>query len=146
MNPLVIGIGAPTRGDDAVGIEVARQVRARGLPRVDVVEVEDALALVDLVAGRSTVAVVDAMLSGSYAGDVAVFDALPAPGFAPGSTHAVSVGQALELARVLGHFPARLFLVGVEIADTAVGSDLSDPVRAAIPHAADEVCRLLDRA
>ena len=33
MTSLVVGIGAPTRGDDAVGIEVAKAVNGMGLAR-----------------------------------------------------------------------------------------------------------------
>ncbi len=145
MSPLVVGIGSPHRGDDAIGIEVAKAVRALHLAGVDVIEAAEPIHLVDLIQGYSLVVVVDAMLSGAAAGEVMVFDALPAPEFGPSSTHSLGVGQALELARVLDRLPLSLFLVGVEIAEVAVSSELSDPVRAAIPNAATQVRALLER-
>lgn len=143
MNPLVVGIGAPLRGDDAIGIEVARAVGALQLPGVDVVEAAEPIQLVDLLQGHPTAVIVDAMVSGAPPGSVAVFDALPAGGFGPTSTHSLSVEQALRLAGVLGRLPHSLFLVGVEIADATIGAGISDPVRAAVPRAAAEVRRLL---
>lgn len=49
MTSLVVGIGAPTRGDDAVGIEVAKAVNGMGLAGVDVVESAEPIQLVDLI-------------------------------------------------------------------------------------------------
>jgi hydrogenase maturation protease len=143
MNPLVVGIGAPTRGDDAVGCEVAKAIGELRLPGVDVVEHAEPIQLVDLVLGHPAVVVVDAMLTGAAPGVVRVFDGLPAPDFGPSSTHSLGVGQALELAGLLGRLPHQLFLVGIEIAEVGTGTGLSDPVRAAIPHAASQVRRLL---
>lgn len=87
--------------------------------------------------------IVDGMLSGAMPGEVAVFDGLPAPDFGPSSTHSLGVGQALELARVLGRLPRDLFLVGVEVGRTGMGAGLTAAVQAAIPHAAGEVRRLV---
>lgn len=143
MNSLVVGIGAPTRGDDAIGIEVARAVSGLRLQGVDVIDDAEPIQLVDLVDGQRRVVVVDAMLTGVAPGEVAVFSGLPAPAFGPSSTHSFGVGQALELARVLGRLPRDLFLVGVEVAQARTGTDLSEPVRAAIPHAVAQVRQLL---
>lgn len=143
MNPLVVGIGAPIRGDDAVGIEVARTVASWQMSDVDVVADAEPIHLVDLVAGHRTVVIADAVVSGAAPGEVTVFDRLPAPGFAPSSTHSLGVCQALELARVLGRLPSSLFLVGVEIDAAGFGAGLSEAVRAAVPLAAREVRRLV---
>jgi hydrogenase maturation protease len=143
VNPLVVGIGAASRGDDGIGFEVARAVGAMRLSGVDVVEAAEPIRLVDLVLGRPLVVIVDAMVTGAAPGDVVVFDALPAAGFGPSSTHSLSVGQALGLARVLGRMPHSLSLVGVEIAEDRLGVGISAAVRAAVPRAAAEVRRLL---
>ena len=103
MTSLVVGIGAPTRGDDAVGIEVAKAVNGMGLAGVDVVESAEPIQLVDLIGDHPCVVIVDGMLSGAMPGEVAVFDGLPAPDFGPSSTHSLGVGQALA-ARILSAF------------------------------------------
>jgi hydrogenase maturation protease len=143
VNPLVVGIGATARGDDAIGVEVARAVDALQLTGVDVVEAAEPVQLLDLVEGRPTVIIVDAMLTGAAPGAVAIVDHLPAPDRRPSSTHGLGVGQALALARILDRLPHRLFIVGVEITDALLGSGLSGPVQAAVPRAADEIRRLL---
>jgi hydrogenase maturation protease len=51
------------------------------------------------------------------------------------STHALGVGQALELGRALGRAPGRVVLLGVEGAAFAMG----DPMTPAVEAALDEV-------
>ena len=130
MLKLVVGVGNSWRGDDAVGLEVARRVGELG-GAVDVRQIEgDASSLVDLWAGRDRVAVVDAARSGAPAGTVHVFraDREPLPATLCSSTHAFGVTDAIELSRALGRLPRRLDVYAVEGADFALGAPLSDPV------------------
>ncbi|MGA8248276.1 MAG: hypothetical protein WB797_15335, partial [Nocardioides sp.] len=60
---LVVGLGQPDRGDDAVGPEVARAVATRGLPGVRVLEREDPADLLDTWRGHDLVVLVDAVRS-----------------------------------------------------------------------------------
>ena len=62
MTALIIGLGNPHRGDDAIGIEVARRIAAQA-PDVRVVETDDPSERLDLWAGAETAVVVDAMVS-----------------------------------------------------------------------------------
>ena len=146
--PLVIGLGSPDRGDDAVGPAVARTVAAR-LPGVAVVELEDPTALLDLWAGHDPVVVVDAVRSGARAGTVHCLEtgqAAPpvgSPAWArtgQGSTHAVGLGEMVELGRALGRLPQRLLVVGVEAEALDHGAPLTPLVAAAVPDAAARVC------
>ena len=102
---LVVGLGSPDRGDDAVGMHVARAVAAREDPRVEVLEHEDPTDLVELWTGRERVVVVDAVCSGAGAvpGDVRVLetgaglDPLPEDAWAGtdrGGTHAFGLATA----------------------------------------------------
>ena len=120
---LVVGLGNPDRGDDAVGAEVARAVADRGLPRVQVVEHEDPTGLLDVWAGHDPVVVVDAVRSGG--------------------THAFGLGAAVELARALHRLPDRLVVIGVEADTFEYGAPLSGPVAAAVQPAADRVLAVL---
>jgi hydrogenase maturation protease len=149
---LVVGLGSPDRGDDAVGPTIAGLVADRvaehGPDGVLVVAREDPTALVDLMTGRRAVVIVDATRSGSPPGTVAVHDmrpdgpALPArtaPG--PAGTHGLGLAASLELARALERLPARVTVVGVEAARFDHGVPLSESVAAAIPEA---VARCID--
>lgn len=154
---LVVGLGSPDRGDDAVGMHVARAVAAREDPRVEVLEHEDPTDLVELWTGRERVVVVDAVCSGAGAapGDVRVLetgaglDPLPEDAWAGtgrGGTHAFGLATAVELARALHRLPERVTVVGVEAARFDHGAALSPPVAAAVPGAVDAVLAALEVA
>ncbi|WP_234532616.1 hydrogenase maturation protease [Streptomyces shenzhenensis] len=49
------------------------------------------------------------------------------------STHGLGLGEAVELARVLGRLPERLVVYAVEGADGSFGTGLSPAVAAAVP-------------
>ncbi|HLN79026.1 MAG TPA: hydrogenase maturation protease [Nocardioidaceae bacterium] len=153
--PLVVGLGTPDRGDDAVGPLVARAVAAEGVPGVEVVEQEDPTALVELCSGRDLVVVVDAVRSGAEPGSVVVLEvgAGSGPmseaawrGTGRGGTHAFGLGPAVELARALGRLPERVVVVGVEAESFEPGEPLSPAVADALQDAADTVRRTVGGA
>jgi len=138
---LVIGLGSPDGGDDAVGLLTARRVAGLRLPGVTVVEHEDPTGLIDLWSGTGFAVVVDAVMSGASPGTVLVMEAgadgepLAETSWARtgrGGTHAFGLAAAVELARALRRLPGRLVLVGVEVETVEHGSALSAPVQAAL--------------
>ena len=140
---LVIGIGNFYRGDDALGIVVARRLKARNPDHITIVEQSgEGAALMAAWQHASSVIVVDAMKSGAQPGSIQRFDAhtepLPSRIF-PKSTHAFSLVEAIELARVLGQLPQQLIVYAVEGKNIAPGEGLS----AEVEQAADELERLL---
>lgn len=150
---LVVGLGSPDRGDDAVGSEVARAIATRGLPGVRVLEHEDPTGLLDLWADHDLVVVVDAVRSGGPPGAVHQLETGDgAPTMSPrawsatgrGGTHAFGLATAVELARALHRLPARLVIVGVEAASFDYGAPLSGPVADAVGPAAARVLAVLE--
>jgi hydrogenase maturation protease len=146
--PLVVGIGNRSRGDDAVGPEVAAMVARGDLPGIEVVVESDPLELIEHLAGRDTVVVVDALRPSGSAGRVRVLvvddQTLPRGAAAVGS-HGFGVLDAVELARSLGKLPARMTLVGIEAETFETGAPLSVPVRAQLALAARAVVGALAR-
>ena len=144
---LVIGLGNPDRGDDAVGVEVAREVAAERLG-VNVLEFDDPSEALDAWDPEDTVILTDAIRSGGVPGDIHVIDAvaqtLPAGRWAAGGTHALGLGAVVELGRALGILPRRLVVVGVEARRFDDGAPLSDAVAAAVPAAAAAVLAAID--
>jgi hydrogenase maturation protease len=151
---LVVGLGSPHRGDDAVGIEVAtavsRAVRRLGLRGVEVVPHGDPTDLVLTWSGRDLAVVVDAVTSGAAPGTLVRVDVGPAhPGWSDGpmvgarGTHALGLAAAVELGRALDRLPGRLVVVGVEAGSVDHGTALSPPVAEAVPGATDAVLALL---
>jgi len=151
---MVIGLGSPDRGDDAVGAAVAERVRAVVGDGVQVVAWEDPTALVHAWDGRRVVVLVDAMISGVAAGTVSVRRAgthdapLPTHAFAAagrGGSHAFGVAGAVELSRTLGTLPEHVAIVGIEAA-TFTHGPMSPQVMASIDGAVAAVCAELASA
>ncbi|MCZ7649072.1 MAG: hydrogenase maturation protease [Planctomycetota bacterium] len=144
---LVLGIGNAQRGDDAVGIEVARRIAASPPPHTAVrIVFAEASAIMESWRGAQGVVAIDALQSGAPPGTIrridAVAESVPAD-FGGTSTHAFGLGQAVELARALGELPPRLVLFGIEGADFGHGAPLSPPVAGAVREAAARVRREL---
>jgi hydrogenase maturation protease len=130
---LVIGVGNPYRRDDGVGLDVARSIRAEGIPGVEVVEQSgEGAALLEAWQNSSMVILIDAVSSGAPPGTIRRFelpdDTMPLQ-FFHYSTHAFSVAEAIELARALDLLPSRLIVYGIEGSDFAPGEGLSADVK-----------------
>ena len=142
---MVIGVGNALRHDDGAGLAVARRLRARsGAVPIAVREHEgETLALLDLWAGSNAVVLVDAICSGATPGTIHRFDAseepLPSELRGSSSTHAVGIGEAIELARSLQRLPRRVLVLGVEGRRFDAGAGLSAEVEAGVGSLADLV-------
>jgi hydrogenase maturation protease len=135
VRTVVVCVGNALRGDDAVGPLVAERLRER-VGDVDVVVCEqEPSRLLDAWAGAEAALVVDAVSAGAAPGTIHRFDAsdhaLPATVFR-GSTHALGVGEVIELGRALGRLPRRLLVYGVEGRRFAAGEAPSRDVSAAL--------------
>ena len=140
---LVCGVGRRERGDDAAGPLVADRLAAGAPPGVEVRVVEDdVLGLIEAWAGRNLVVLVDAMVSGAEPGTVRRFDATEAAlptGLRAVSGHALDVGVAVELARVLGRLPGSLVVFGIEGAGFDAGSPLSPAIERVLDGVVERV-------
>jgi hydrogenase maturation protease len=147
---LVVGLGNPFRGDDALGPLVARLLRPRLEGIATVVELSgEGTGLLDLWEGRPLTVVVDAMKGGAQPGTVHRIEVgaelLPTTLEAT-SSHALSLGQAVALGQTLHRLPGRLIVYGVEAATFATGAEVSPPVVGAIPvvvHQIEEELRAI---
>lgn len=132
---LVIGIGNPDRGDDAVGRIVAQRLRGEAPPGTQVIEHDgETGALIDGLAGFNTVYLIDAMMSGRPPGTVDRFDvtATPLPRADCGtSTHGLDLSAAIELARALDKLPQNCVVYTIEAQNFDIGAPLSPAVAAA---------------
>lgn len=143
MSALVIGVGQLDRGDDAIGLMVAEEVR-RTAPHCEVVTVTSPTRLIDAWEGRDHAVVVDAIRSGRRPGQVSVIEVgaqrLPArPG--AGGSHGFGVAEAIELGRTLNRLPDRLVVVGIDASTFAPGAAVTPAVGAALAPAAAAVMR-----
>ncbi|MDI3285610.1 hydrogenase maturation protease [Polyangium sp. 15x6] len=148
----MIGIGQRAAGDDGVGPAVLDALRAQGTGEgVDLCEVPEPSALLPLLEGARRVILVDAALGGGGAGTVHVLaeEALDARDIAPISTHGLTVGQVLGLARALA--PDKvcrdISIVAISVERPAcLAYGLSPEALAAVPRATEAVRNLVAEA
>ena len=133
----VIGLGNPFMGDDAVGLVIARQLRAYTQTSISILEGELAgLNLLHDMEGTHTLILIDAVHSHSKAGSIFRFT-IPedlekigklAWSSSTSSTHSIGLAEALTLAHTLQVLPAHVILYGIELGNIQKGQALSPDV------------------
>ncbi|MGW6268424.1 MULTISPECIES: hydrogenase maturation protease [unclassified Streptomyces] len=144
----VIGVGNEFRRDDGVGWRVIARLRERAagrpLPPGTVLAAcdGDPARLIGLWEGADLAVIVDAAYG--HPGRPGLvhrlsLDAGELDRPRTTSSHGLGLGEAVELARVLGRLPKRLVVYAVEGADSALGTGLSPSVGAVVEPLADDV-------
>lgn len=129
-------IGHQSRGDDGAAEAALKRVSREALERVDVVRAHD--LDVETLMGAGPVVVVDA-IRGPAPGTIMVWtlaEVAELPEAPTASTHGLPLPAVLKLAAALGGHPLHGRFVGIAGARFTIGSQLSAPVRAALPAAA----------
>ncbi|MEI6046019.1 MAG: hydrogenase maturation protease [Chloroflexota bacterium] len=143
LKTLVIGVGNGYRGDDGVGLSVARHLKDQVPSHVKVVEASgETTALMALWEEATVVILIDAVYSGASPGTIHRLDAqqqTTSTNFFRGSTHSFGVAEAIELARVLNQLPPHLLLYGIEAHHFEEGSSLSPEVEAAAKIVVEQI-------
>jgi hydrogenase maturation protease len=157
MRTLVLGMGNPILGDDAVGILLARDLHARigEMPGVDFVEecCVGGLNLLDQVAGYERLIVIDSIKTqGGHPGTWYRFDASSLrETMNLRNVHDTNFATALELGRIIGMVVPddaenHIFAVEIAVNDT-FAEELSRPLADAYPELVEEIigeiCELL---
>ncbi len=135
---LVLGIGNILLSDEGVGVRVVEAMRETSLP--DHVELCDGgtggMDLVEMLAGRRKVVVVDAMQTDAPPGTVLRLTPEDLAGPAPGrlSVHEVSLLDALAMARQIGEPPGEVVILGVQPRQVDWGLELTPEIAALVPE------------
>lgn len=141
--PLVVGLGYPDGGDDAVGLSVAARLSTSG---IQAVQITDPAELVPLLAEVDRAVIIDAVAGPWPPGTVIHMRGATLARHAPKasvSSHGMSLAGALALARVLGS-AADVHLVGIAIEPPhGFSPALSSEVAAAVDTAAARVQALI---
>jgi hydrogenase maturation protease len=149
MRTLVLGMGNPILGDDAVGIHLARDLHARmgERPGVDFVEecCVGGLNLLDLVAGYERLVVIDSIKTiKGRPGTWYRFDATSLrETMNLRNVHDTNFATALELGRKMGMVVPddsenHIFAIEIAVNDT-FSEQLSPGLREAYPELAEEI-------
>ncbi|MFD8236657.1 hydrogenase maturation protease [Streptomyces sp. NPDC059696] len=145
---VVIGVGNEFRRDDGVGPAVAALLRERAenpafVPDTVVSDCDgDPARLIALWEGARLAVVVDAAQAHPGAAGRIHRIELDAERLGQPSTtssHGLGLGEAVDLARVLGRLPERLVVYAVEGSDACVGTGLTPAVADVVEPLADSV-------
>jgi hydrogenase maturation protease len=135
---LVLGLGNPLMGDDGIGVAALETLR-RGYHFGPGVQLEDGgtlgLALLPLVEDAGSLLVLDAVRLGGRPGTTVVLEGeeIPRGLSLKLSPHEAGFFEVLALAGLRGCLPARLTLVGMEVAGAHYAEALSPEVHKALP-------------
>ncbi|MCU0783927.1 MAG: hydrogenase maturation protease [Verrucomicrobia bacterium] len=136
---LVLGLGNDILTDDAIGLNVVRQLRESlaDNDRIDVCEtMEMGLALLDFIVGYRAVVIVDSIQTGqSPAGTIHEVDAAGLKQLTVRTPHFLGVGETLALGRQLGlAMPQEVRILAVEVEDPfTLGTEMTPALQRAIP-------------
>ena len=144
---LVLGVGNILLGDEGVGVRVVDRLMNEPLPpNVEVCDGATAGAdLIDLVAGRDKVIIIDAAQTGAPPGTIFRFT----PGQVESdasvilSLHEIGVMEAVHMAGILGDGPKEVVIFAVAPKTISPQLQLSPEIRAVIPRIMDIVKREL---
>jgi hydrogenase maturation protease len=145
----VVGVGGPL-GDDAVAWEVVRQLRRlQDWGRdTELHAVEGGQRLLDVLDGRGTLLLVDALASGGASGTIQRLE-WPDPTLEtlrPGTTHHLRPTEALQLAATLGLLPPRVVIWGIEGKAFGPDAGLSSGVANAVAELVEHIVVELKQA
>jgi hydrogenase maturation protease len=151
MRTLIIGLGNPLVSDDAVGLRVVEELKAKLAGRDDIEVSEDywgGLRLMERMIGFQRAIVVDAIQSGAPPGTIHLLGTGDLPTQRSASAHDVNLPTALEFGRRAGaSLPPDdcIRLVGIEVVDILnFGQHCTPEVEAAIPRAVAAVLEQLN--
>ena len=136
---LILGVGNPILSDDGVGIHVAREIKKRELPGVDVEELAaSGLELLDVVRGYDKVVIIDAIqTTKGEPGELYVLEEKDFEKSIHGSSpHGINIATALALGRKLvpNEMPKEVVFIAVEAEDLVnVSEKLTPKVAKALP-------------
>jgi len=146
---LLLGLGNDILTDDAIGLNVVRQLRDElaGDNRIEVRETtEMGLALLDFIVGYRVVVIVDSIQTGRASpGAIHEVDATGLKHLAGRTPHFLGVGDTLALGRQLGlTMPDQVKILAVEVEDPfTLGTQMTPALRAALPAVIDRVRQAL---
>jgi len=158
---LVAGVGNVFLRDDGFGVEVARLLAGRPQPAgVEIADfgIRGVHLVYELLDGCDLFVLVDAAPRGREPGTVTVLEVelddaaqrspvmgSPVMGAPVMDGHGLTPDDIFAMLATLGGHPGRSLLVACEPADVSEGMGLSEPVRAALPHAVHAVEEILSK-
>ena len=144
---LVLGLGNDILTDDAIGLRVVEAARERlaGEPDIEIkTTTEMGLALLDEIADRESVVLVDSVQTGEASpGKIHEIDSLDLSRVLTTAPHFLGIGETLALGKTLGlAMPMNVRIIAIEVADPyTLGTKMTLAVEQAVAPATERVAR-----
>jgi hydrogenase maturation protease len=136
---LVLGVGNLLLRDDGAGLSLLSGLSREACAWGGTVEFLDGgtqgLALLDRIAGRGALLILDAVQLGAAPGTVHVMRDWRFGAARFSTAHESNVSELLAVSTLLGECPERVVIVGIEPCRIATGTKLSGVVEQALPAA-----------
>jgi len=140
---LILGVGNILLSDEGVGVRVIEAMREMKLPNnVELLDGGTAsLDLLESLANRDKVIVVDAVIAGNEVGTLYRFTPgdITIQGQNPVSVHEIGLLETLTIAGYLGCAPREVIIYGIEPKETGLGLELSSEVAGIVPKVVELV-------
>jgi len=148
VNILVLGVGNLLLSDESVGVHLVNQLEKEYIfpEGVDLVDGGTAgMELLDYIASREYIIIVDAVLTGDEVGTVVILkdDEVPALFNNKVSPHQLGISDLLGALKLTGESPENIFLVGIVPSSVEPGLTMTNIVASAMPVMKDQVIRYL---
>ena len=145
---LVLGVGNILLRDEGVGVHVIEALKDRDLPPdVEVLDGGTAsLELLNLVANRDRVIIVDAVEGGGEPGTIYRFspDDINYQSTTFTSLHQISLMETLTDAKYLDIVPKTVVILGIEPKDMDLGLEMTPEITAVVPRVVELVLAELE--
>ena len=144
---LVLGVGNALLGDDGAGLLVLAELERDAAEWGGQVEFLDGgtqgLALLDRIASRRALLVLDAVALGAEPGTVHVLRGWAHAGGRASTAHESNVAELLQASTLLGECPEQVTVIGIEPARIETGMGVSEAVAKAVGEAVEAARREL---
>ncbi|HEY41802.1 MAG TPA: hydrogenase maturation protease [Dehalococcoidia bacterium] len=140
---LILGVGNILLSDEGIGVRVIEAMKDRDLPPdVELLDGGTAsLELLNIMANRDKVIVIDAVEGGGEPGTIYRFtpDDIKYQSMTFTSLHQISLLETLTDAKYLGIAPKTIVILGIEPKELGLGLDITPEVAAVIPRVVELV-------
>lgn len=138
----IIGIGNTLKGDDGIGVILARKMEERDLPSN--IKVFDAgtggMKILHQLKNLEKAIIVDAVHFGGKLGEHVFFSPSEVRSLKEsGGTHQTNLFEILELSERVGEAPENILIYGIQPKNNDMDSDLSPELKNKIPELEEEL-------
>jgi len=136
--PLILGVGNILLGDEGVGVRIAQALEKRPeiLSHFDIVDGGTCgMELLDDMANREHIIIVDAVLANKAPGEIIVLHDEQVPTFFSRkiSPHQLGICDVLSALKLTDEFPQNLCLIGIQPESLEAGIGLTETIQKAMP-------------